>query len=91
MKTVWKYELEITDFQVREMPVGAEMLHVADQYGKLALWARVDPDAPKASRAIFIRGTGHGEIADFWPYVGTVVSSDTLVWHVFDGLEEWPQ
>lgn len=84
MSVVWKYELEISDEQVVEMPQGAELLHIAYQYGKLALWARVIPNAglPIERRVILVRGTGH----PIWtqPYVGTVLTG-ALVWHVFDG------
>lgn len=82
--TVWKYALEITDEQHVVMPWGAELLHVAEQNGKIALWARVITAQPEVRRLILIRGTGHP--IDFQPYVGTVVTAHgRLVWHVFDG------
>ena len=40
--TVWKYTLGDTVNHV-SMPAGAEVLTVAEQYGEIALWARVDP------------------------------------------------
>lgn len=87
MSEVWKFTLEITDEQEVVMPEGAELLHVADQYGKLALWARVIPTGQRdVARSFLIRGTGH----PIWtqPYVGTVVTAGgSLVWHVFDGGE----
>lgn len=88
MSEVWKFELAIDDEQKVPMPEGAELLHVAEQYGKIALWARVIPTGqPVANRVILMRGTGH----PIWtqPYVGTVVTAGgALVWHVFDGGEE---
>jgi hypothetical protein len=88
MSEVWKYTLEIEDEQSIAMPEGAELLHVGDQYGKLALWARVIPTGEReVRRVILIRGTGH----PIWsqPYIGTVVTANgSLVWHVFDGGEE---
>lgn len=87
MSEVWKYALEITDEQQIDMPEGAELLHVAEQYGTLTLWARVIPTGqPVVKREIIVRGTGH----PIWTqaYVGTVVTAaGALVWHVFDGGE----
>lgn len=87
MKVVWKFDLEIMDDQAVEMPEGAELLAVADQYGSfrdLTLWARVDPDAEPERRVILICGTGH-PVGDE-PHVGSVITAGgALVWHVFDG------
>ncbi len=86
MSVVLKYQLDITDEQTVEMPKGAELLHVAEQFPGLLLWARVLPSEPREQRVILIRGTGH----PIWsqPYVGTVVSAvGALVWHVFDGAD----
>lgn len=87
MSVVWKYTLTIDDEQEIVMPEGAELLHVAEQHGQLALWARVIPTGqPNVRRVILIRGTGH----PIWtqPYVGTIVAAaGVLVWHVFDGGE----
>lgn len=86
MSEVWKYRLVIDDEQEIEMPKDAELLHVAEQHGRIALWALVIPTGqPTAKRVIVIRGTGD----PFWtqPYVGTVLMESGLVWHVFDGGE----
>lgn len=87
MSEVWKFVLDIVDEQEVAMPQDAELLHVAAQYGKLALWARVIPTGQaEASRLILIRGTG----TPIWqqPHVGTVFThGGSLVWHVFDGGE----
>lgn len=85
MSAVWKFELAIADSQLVAMPEHAELLHVAEQEGRLCLWARVITTGQKyVQREILIRGTGH----PIWtqPYVGTVLSRNIgLVWHVFDG------
>ena len=84
--TVWKYELPIADEQWIAMPHGAELLHVAEQYGKVALWARVTPSERGIERLILIRGTAHP--IETQPYIGTVVTAGgSLVWHIFDGGE----
>ena len=81
---VWKYELEITDRQELPLPAGAVILSVANQRGKLCLWAMVNPIVITSIRCIEIIGTGH-QIQDLGglKYIGTVVI-DPLVWHVFE-------
>lgn len=90
MSEVWKFTLRIDDEQLVPMPKDADLLHVADQYGQLALWALVIPTGqPEVKRRILIRGTG----APIWsfPHVGSVVTAGgSLVWHVFDGGEQDP-
>lgn len=90
MSEVWKFTLAIEGEQDVVMPEGAELLHVAEQYGKLALWARVIPTGQReVARTILIRGTGH----PVWtqPHIGTVITAGgELVWHVFDGGEHEP-
>lgn len=85
MKTIWKYELQIIDRQEIDMPVGAEVLHVAEQNGVLCMWAVVEPDNVKAPSTILIRGTGHYFTGDEGHHLGSVVTAGgALVWHVFD-------
>jgi hypothetical protein len=99
MNTIWKYELELVDVQIIEMPAGAHLLHVARQesaardFGIVlsqhtpTLWAMVDDEAPKVRRLIGIVGTGNP--APIWAsavYVGTA-QCPPFVWHVFDGGE----
>lgn len=87
MSEVWKFTLAIEDEQHVPMPQDSQLLHVADQYGHLALWALVEPYEPSVKRRILIRGTGHAIYGH--PHVGTVVTAGgSLVWHVFDGGED---
>ena len=89
MKTIWKYELKIVDKQVVDMPDSAGILSVAEQHGKLCMWAAVDSSAPKRERVLYVAGTGGplpgGMGADDATvlYVGTALIG-SLVWHVFD-------
>ena len=84
MKTIWKYELETTDGQSIDMPIGAEILTVQMQNGSLCLWAKVDSDAPKERRKILIRGTGNS-IGEVVAYIGTFqLAVASLVFHVFE-------
>lgn len=90
MKTIYKYPLELVDYQTVEMPVGSKILSVADQGGVLCLWAHVTASNPSAKRMFEIAGTGKpfppndGAVRVF---LGTVVMNP-FVWHVFEKLPE---
>lgn len=88
MKTVWKFTLlDVTDQQEIEMPEGAEILHVGQQFPgswTLEVWALVDPNAPRVARGFVIHGTGH-PVMDGGTHVGSIITAGgQLVWHVFD-------
>jgi hypothetical protein len=81
---VWKYTIQVGDEVDVDMPLDAELLHVAatGSVDHLELWARVEPTRSIETRRILVRGTGHP--VEIEPYVGTVIVGP-LVWHVFDG------
>jgi hypothetical protein len=86
--TVHKFLLpEIKDITVFSMPLGAKVLTVQEQHGKLAIWALVDlKEKVTEDRVFMIAGTGHfiRELGKL-DYVGTVVTmGGDLVWHVFE-------
>lgn len=85
MKTIWKYQLALTDGQqVLAMPKGARILHLGYQNQVPTLWAEVDSEADKEPRYFQIHGTGH-PVANGGTYLGTVqASSSIFVWHVYD-------
>lgn len=85
-KSIWKFQLEITDRQLVEMPMGANIIHVGNQYGMVCLWAEVDTDVGKESRWFRIYGTGHNVVSlEGLDFVGTVITMDgKLVWHVYE-------
>jgi hypothetical protein len=85
MRTIHKFPLEITDEQGVSMPVGAELLAVAEQNGQLVLWAEVFPNNPNESKVIRVVGTGN-PFPDHLSYlhIGTVVMSNGFVWHVYE-------
>lgn len=95
MKTIYKYVLEVTDFQEVEMPEGATILHVGTQpapYGKpvpreqLCLWAEVDSEKQLVPRRIRVFGTGHDMVHEHeLRYIGTTdMHNHALVWHVYE-------
>ena len=86
MKTIWKFELEITRNQVVAMPLGERVLSVGEQDGRLFVWALVDTDAEMMSVPFFVAGTGHQvNESSQWEFIDTVQMSNGLVWHVFMG------
>jgi len=81
---IWKFEIP-QDGSLVEMPQGARLLRVDEQYRKVMIWALVEPDAEKVNRHLLVYGTGH-EVETDLPFVGTAFVGP-LVWHVFDGGE----
>ena len=97
MKTIWKYELKITDFQaIENMPEGAQILHVGAQtinrntgdgsiikWDKLMIWALVNPDNQPCTRRFAVVGTDNPFPTEETQYIGTVQILG-MVWHVFE-------
>ncbi len=87
MRTIWKFPLQITDFQKVEMPRGAHILSVQIQGSQLCLWAYVLSDEEKEERAFWVLGTGNPveRPENIGPFIGTVqMHGGSLVWHVFE-------
>jgi len=87
---VWKYTLDPADFRggfiALDMPHGARVISVAEQFGEIAMWALVDPQAEKIKREFYVAGTGH-LVPDETQgsYVGSAqLSGGVLVFHVFE-------
>lgn len=85
MKTIWKYPLQIDDYQQVSLPEGAELLCVKIQRGTPCLWALVDPSKlVKTIRTIRCAGTGHPIEPEYTKYLGTVlIMNENLVFHFF--------
>jgi hypothetical protein len=87
MLKVFKYELTLADTQTLELPVGAQLLRVADQRGTMVLWALVNPDARyRRPRTLRIAGTGHFIEDKPMQYICTFPFLDGLVFHAFEVL-----
>lgn len=87
MKTIWKFDIPITDTVQIEMPEKAKILYVGttDGFG-VSVWVLVNTGAKKEMRMLYIRGTGHklGNAVEEG-YIGTVVTyGGSLVWHIFE-------
>jgi len=79
-KQIWKYQLQITDEQIISVPAGSRPISVAEQNGKLCMWAIVGSNR-SAKMRIQVVGTGN-PMPDVGDYIGTVVMGK-FVWHVF--------
>jgi D-lyxose ketol-isomerase len=88
MKTIYKYDLEITDKQEIETFECCKILAVKEQDGILRLWALVSTDMPKQKITVEIFGTGNQipqehDIVDLrLQFIDSVVMKP-FVWHVF--------
>lgn len=83
---IWKFVLDKPISEI-EMPEWAKPLHfgIDPASGKPALWARVNPEAPKETRSFVVVGTG-SETPENGVYVATTIDGQ-LVWHLFDTSE----
>jgi hypothetical protein len=89
MKTIFKYEFNITDEFFLTLPKDAIVLTVQTQRNVPVLWALVDPEAPTENRYFALRGTGHNaddlEENKDAHYVGTFqMQGGALVFHLFE-------
>lgn len=85
MKTIYKYNLEITDRQIVKMPYNSEIISVKNQGNSLCLWAMVETNNEvRPTYEIEIFGTGNPIEKDvFREFIDTCVMPNGLVWHVF--------
>ena len=80
------YELDKDSRLNLELPMGSVVLSVAEQRGKMVLYALVDDsETAKENNIIYIHGTGHNtEVSHFSRFLGTVKLEDgALMFHIF--------
>lgn len=83
-RVVWKYPLA-ADRTNLDMPLGADILTVQVQNQTPTLWALVEPDNVRETRAFQIVPTGGFVPLTMKRYVGTW-QSGPFVWHLFEVL-----
>lgn len=87
MKTIYKYNLEITDRQLIEMPINSEILSAKNQGDNLFIWVLVDNETDlKESCEIEIFGTGNPIYENEHTcrqFIETCIMPNGLVWHLF--------
>lgn len=86
MKAVWKFPVPIDDVVDINMPPGAKILHVAEQFGAPCIWALVTPGESTERRTFRFAGTGHPiEERHAGTFVGTFfMEGGALVFHLFE-------
>lgn len=92
MRVIYKYQLEIKDFQEVELPSEHRILSVQNQNGTICLWAVVDDqETSMTKRRLTIIPTGVPNpdldfyLGDDIEYIATV-QLGPLVFHVFIDL-----
>lgn len=87
MKTVYKYELAVTEEQICVMPIGAKILSIQTQNEQICLWALVDTEQKEfEARGIVIKGTGYNlSEYEHLEYIGTgQMAEGNFVYHCFE-------
>lgn len=84
--TIWKFEIEVSDFVELEIPEDSTFLDVQVQDGKVVLWYMVrNPDGPTRTTKFRIYGTGHTLDDENQYYRGTFQLLDgAFVGHLFE-------
>lgn len=84
MKTIYKYNVPVTDHPVVVLPRGAKILTVGAQQNYIYVWALVDSTKkPEVTRQFRLVGTGHPIEKDNLRFIGTVFVA-CLVYHLFE-------
>lgn len=84
MRTIHKYKLAMTDFQIIMMPINAKILSVQVQIDTLCIWAEVIDDVPLEGIEFYIIGTGHPIPNEPIEYIGTFqLNCGRLVFHLY--------
>lgn len=83
MRTIHKYEVQLTTRQAIEMPAYPKCLTFQVQDGKATLWAEVNTENDVKPKVFYVFGTGHAIPRNReLNYIGTI-QHDGLVWHLY--------
>ena len=84
MKMIWKFPFELNGDVEIQMPEGALVIHVGEQYWRPCIWAIVETANPLTTRRFRLIGTGNSlSGVNDEQYIGTVVRL-TDVLHIFE-------
>lgn len=93
-RVVWKFPVPMATKTGRafiDLPVNAEVLSAGMQLDEMVVWVLVDPitadEVPTETRRLIVANTG--ENVPGFPidarFLGTLTTSNGIVWHVWDG------
>lgn len=88
--TIWKYELSPNNpINQIDMPMGAKVLCVQEQYNIPVIWVVIDPRVINEKRTFYIQMTGEPfYYDDKKKYIGTVqLQGGSFVIHVFEKVK----
>lgn len=91
MKRILKYTLHDHGATIIPLPVGAVVLHVADQQGSVQMWVQCETDnaSQLEGRKFITLYTGFDEVPGRAVFIGTALSSGgSIVTHVFEVQRE---
>lgn len=84
-KTVWKFQFQIEDSIVLQIPSEATILHLDAQQSTPCIWVLVDPDAEPVERHFQLRGTGQPFQGNEGKHIGSFqMLHGSLVFHLFE-------
>lgn len=87
MKTIYKYQLDVTDVQTLHIPKNSKILNIQTQREIPCIWALVDTNEKIEDRKIKIYGTGHECGPGREEYIGSFqLENGALVFHVFESF-----
>lgn len=82
-RTIWKYEIEITDSQTISLPSQHKIIHFGlDPNQVPCIWAEVNPTNSVVNVEIRLVGTGHPIDFNHFSYLGSFNQS-VFVWHIY--------
>lgn len=85
MKVIWKYELKVTGKRILDLPKGAEILTLQEQYGVPCLWVLCDNSQRTEERIFQTLQTGVFIDVIIGTHIGTFqLQNGNYVGHVFE-------
>jgi hypothetical protein len=84
-RAIYKFQLPMNDEITLRGPRVLRWLGVAVQHDQPCVWAVVDPDTPRQSNKLVLRGTGHALNGEEGKFLGSfMLHSGSFVGHVFE-------
>jgi hypothetical protein len=85
-KVVLRFTLSLVDDPALTLPIGAKVLHIAEQKGQLRIWVEMSVADLRVvhTRRLLVLSTGD-PVPDTAIHLGTAICSDgELMWHVYE-------
>jgi len=84
MKTIWKYQIELSDTpSAIQVPENAVIVLIETQNELPVIWFEVETSHSLRERKFAVHGTGHRIPRDGRSHVASFISSP-FVWHVYE-------